>query len=303
MWSSFVERRGTACVPSWRRADFVVRGDQAVDVFPGEPKASDQALQEDAVVGAAARIGALGSGFAARILVTASPIALEPGDRVVLAGPGLHHYVGSREIASIATSHVPQVASGRLIDTARNAGAKTGISVQVIQYGEPALQESEALPQRPQPELQAPAPTFEQERTEAFPVPPVEFPISAEPTQDFGATTETEPSNAEIRGAVPIQLGVRKRLGGRAANHFDRPSFGRWQKPAAIAAALLATVWVWNATESGEDGAPISESSEVVASGEPSETVSVRPEARILPRAESRTSSADRPPVSPLKTH
>ena len=256
---------------------YVVRGDQAVDVFPSDPKPSDQAIQEDSVRGASARIGALGAGFAARILVTAQPIPLAAGDRVVLASPGVHNYLDGRDMASLVGEHLPQVASGKLVDAARQAGSRQGISVQVIQFGEPeppafmpqssANEHSTSARYRSVPdeellnvsgrdetlpglELDSPGPKHREQR-------PALLPISAqEETGEFAPQAQIEAPETEIQESPkPLRLGLPTRLRGRAANSFESPNRGSWQLPTAIAASLAALVWMWGASDAPTDTA------------------------------------------------
>lgn len=288
---------------------YVVRGEQAVDVFPSDPKPSDQAIQEDSVRGASARIGALGAGFAARILVTAQPIPLAAGDRVVLASPGVHRYLDGRDMASLVGEHLPQVASGKLVDAARQAGSRQGISVQVIQFGEPetpvvfpaappavagmeatspglTMGEELMLPEEgtsaPLP-LNSPVPMHggSQLQTELKPI------GSQEETGEFNPQAQIEAPVSELpKQGSPLRLGLPTRLRGRAANKFEAPTKANWKLPTAIAASLAALLWMWGGSEPALD-APVNgemaQLNDEEGNAEDSETEKLGLEARIAP--------------------
>ena len=107
----------------------IVRGERAIDAVGLDDAASDHETP-------AATAGALGAGQHARIVVSRDPIRLIPGDRVVLAAPGLHEHVDTVQIGRMVSTLSAQDAVSTLVDTAQRAGAAAGISVQLLQYGD-----------------------------------------------------------------------------------------------------------------------------------------------------------------------
>ncbi|GMV43208.1 MAG: hypothetical protein AMXMBFR64_49240 [Myxococcales bacterium] len=106
----------------------IVRGERAIDaVGVDEPAEHEQG---------AAAVGALGAGQHARIVVSRDPIRLVPGDRIVLAAPGLHAHVDTVRIGRVVSTLPAQEAVGTLVESAQKAGAKAGVSIQLLQYGD-----------------------------------------------------------------------------------------------------------------------------------------------------------------------
>lgn len=108
----------------------IVRGERAIDAV-----GLDNAAPEPDM-GAAAVAGALGAGQHARIVVSRDPIRLIPGDRIVLAAPGLHAHVDSVQIGRVVSTMGAQEAVATLVEGAQKAGAKAGVSIQLLQFGE-----------------------------------------------------------------------------------------------------------------------------------------------------------------------
>lgn len=123
---------------------FVIRGGQAHELA-GESLDTPQRSEMD-VRSPAGRVGALGAGNQTCIHVIREPLKLAQGDRVVLASPGLLSQLDQAELARVSSTLVPQVAAGRLVDTARKSGASGGISVQIVQYGDTHIQEKSPQP-------------------------------------------------------------------------------------------------------------------------------------------------------------
>ncbi|NUN16141.1 MAG: protein phosphatase 2C domain-containing protein [Myxococcales bacterium] len=123
---------------------FVIRGGQAHELAGESPETAQRSEMD--MRSPAARIGALGAGQQTCIHVIREPLKLAKGDRIVLASPGLLSQLDQAEFARVSGTLVPQVAAGRLVDTARKSGASGGISVQIVQYGDTHIQEKQSQP-------------------------------------------------------------------------------------------------------------------------------------------------------------
>jgi serine/threonine protein phosphatase PrpC len=218
---------------------FVVRGAEAEELLlPPTPSPADYARANAESV----RFGALGAGVHARFLTTTEAMPVLAGDRLVIVSPGIHRVLPVEEIAAIVASGAPQTASGRLVDAARDLGARGGLSVQVVQYGEPGAESSaayvplEVAPSRwtlPEP---GDLPDFEEIQTSgrprihvrsappAPPAPPTQAAPSAPAPQKQRSSTRTAP----VRTAPPAPEPVVRITDPvePAGALFEDPSFG-----------------------------------------------------------------------------
>jgi len=77
---------------------------------------------------------ALGIGDGVAAEVPEVPIALEPGDILLLCTDGLHDLVGDQELAAAATASSPPAACQALIELAKSRGGFDNITVQILKF-------------------------------------------------------------------------------------------------------------------------------------------------------------------------
>ena len=186
----------------------IVRGERAIDAVTYDDDDFARSELDDTP---AAREGALGSGRYARIVVSREPIRLVQGDRVLLVAPGLYDHVDTVQIARTVTSCSAQEAVARLVEAAQKAGASEGVSVQLLQYGEPiptevatraAGERARAHSAMASPPPQPPARPDEVSRG---PEPPMVAPLRPAPARDARprAAAPAERPKAAARDAAP----------------------------------------------------------------------------------------------------
>ncbi len=119
---------------------YVVRGRHAAQLV-GSLEPADRGAHPTA---GALRV--LGAGDDLVAQVTSEPMVLEPGDRVVILGPGFGQLLTEADIAATAGAVPASQAAAKLVERARAAGAVGVLTARVIQYGEGSSSAPLALP-------------------------------------------------------------------------------------------------------------------------------------------------------------
>ena len=148
----------------------------------------------------------------------AEPLALEPGDLLLLCSDGLFKMIPDADILSAVLAGNPEESAGKLIEMANAAGGRDNITVQVVQFGsreeavEAAAREGQigsltmelmALGSIEEEEIETPAPPAKTEQLSPTPPPSEPKPAAppAEPAPNPSAENTRLPSGRRKRVA------------------------------------------------------------------------------------------------------
>ena len=231
---------------------------------------------------------ALGQGSAPRVVAGSEPLRLLPGDRLVVAGPGLTATLDVGEIGRIAASYVPQVAAGRLVQAARDRGARGGLGVQVVHFA-PDARPMEVPPPLEVPPVRVVGPAVAPQVVDAA-AREVEAPVAEASviTGEFPPLAAFESVAAAPAAGESDDSAADVAPRGRPASWWD--SLGQRVPPRVVVGVtvVLAALAVWMGLRRGaepEQAAPPAAADRGVVAPDDVEQGAEAPAARIAPPA------------------